>query len=107
MQAFIQFFQVADFFLHDLVLSGFLLVRAFHGVTEFLLHNLIESSNEDITFSQNEDGSVSCYTKYKDYNIGIQITENEVFKYAIQRDRETAQAIAEIIQEKFVSELLK
>ncbi len=69
--------------------------------------NMINSTNEDLIFSQNEDGSMACYIKYKEHNISIRITENEVFQFALQRGKEASRAIEEIIKEKMISELLK
>lgn len=69
--------------------------------------NMINSTNEDLTFSQNVDGSVTCYIKYKEHDISIRITENEVFQFALQRGKEASRAIEEIIKEKLISELLK
>lgn len=70
------------------------------------LRKLVDSTNDDMKFSQNEDGSVACDIKYKDCDIHFRITENEVFKYAIQRSRKASEAINEVIQEKLISELL-
>lgn len=86
--------------------------RTVYGVIDFKMEikekfrKLVDSTNDDMKFSQNEDGSVACDIKYKDCDIHFGITENEVFKYALQRGKKVSEAINEVIQEKLISELL-
>ncbi len=68
---------------------------------------LVESTNEDLEFSKNHDGSMAVYVKYKNYNIAINLKENEVFQYALQRDKRPGEAIEDKIKEKLLIELLK
>lgn len=70
------------------------------------LSKLVNSTNADMEFSQNEDGSVACDIKYKDSNVHFRITENEIFKYALQREGKVADAINGVVEEKLISELL-
>ena len=67
--------------------------------------NLINSSNSDISFSENGDGSISCQVKYKGYDVSICITEKEVFQYALKSGKEPSDAIKEVIQNKLFDEL--
>lgn len=69
--------------------------------------NLIQSSNNDMTFSENADGSIACHIKYKGYEISLRITENEVFEYATKRRKNPSDAIEEIVKEKLFDELMK
>lgn len=69
--------------------------------------NLINSTNNEITFSENSDGSMACCIKYKGYNVALRITENEVFQYALKSGKEPSDAIKEVIKNKLLAELLE
>lgn len=68
---------------------------------------LLNSTNNDITFSKNPDGSIVCYVKYKNHSLTIRLDEKEVYQYAVQSGKKPSDAIEDIIKNNLYKELLK
>lgn len=68
---------------------------------------LLDSSKDGITFSESGSGSIVCQIKYKGYEVAIELTENEVFRYALNNNVSAEEAIKAIIEAKVLAELSK
>lgn len=68
---------------------------------------LLTSTNDDITFSKNPDGSIACYVEYKNYSLAIRLDEKEIYQYAVRTGKGSSDAIEDIIKNSLREELLK
>ncbi len=67
---------------------------------------LIETSNKEIQFSKNQDGSLAGHIQYSGYSLDIRMTVNEVFRYMMKCGRKASDAVTTILREKVYEELM-
>lgn len=69
---------------------------------------LVETSNKEIQFSKNEDGSLAGHIQYRNYNINIRMNVSEVFGYVMKCGTKVSvsDVITMILRDKVCEELL-